>query len=189
MKHLSFFIGIFLVILIPQNLYSQIVTNDNYNKEETAVINTFLYKIIDADRLWQFHKDKGPMILYFDTKLACNQWSFDNIKKEYAKSQILRRLNKSGISDRIVDSLSIKNLKNILIRFDCKGTIVDKIEKNKSIIGEVSFSRVSFNLKRTFGYFYYSFYCGEDCGWGGIVRIIKKNGKWEISKYLSIYVL
>ena len=89
---------------------------------------------------------------------------------------------------RLTLSLKIEKLSKIEIVFEDNGDYsLQKYSSNK-VIGTLNISRISFNKSLTVGYFYYSIYCGGECGWGDLIKIKKKNGRWIIVDYLISWV-
>lgn len=173
-----------ILSLVPNILLGQ--EKEDYEKEEIAVFNQFLYKLIDAERLSKFNKTDSSLVLYFQTGLDCNLKQ--SYKGEYKPNKLLQQLEDYNMNIRFIDSTRIAKLENVEFIFG--RTNMYPIEKYDSIrvIGTISFSRVSFNKTLTEGYFYYDVYCGEDCGWGDLIKIKKRNGTWEISESLSSWV-
>ncbi|MDE5419745.1 hypothetical protein L3049_17260 [Labilibaculum sp. DW002] len=184
MKQLYRISIIAILSLAPILLYGQ--GNNKYENEEIKVINQFLYKLIDAERLSKYNETDKPLTLYFHTGLDCDLNK--SHKKEYKRNILLKQLDNSNLGRRFIDSTKIEKLKNVDIIFGRKNMYPKEKYNSKRVIGTISFSRTSFNKSLTTGYFYYDVYCGEDCGHGALIRIKKNNGAWIIDDYISMWI-
>ena len=172
-----------LLSSLPFGSFGQ--SNSNYETEEIKVINQFLFKIIGGERLSDFNKTDKPLLLYFQTKLECNLDIDASFKGEYKSNKLLRNIENNKLGTRIIDSTEIETIERIKIKFENSRNYTTEEKDSEQVIGTLSISRISFNKSLKIGYFYYSIYCGEDCGWGALVKIEKKNGVWEIIDYLT----
>ena len=173
-----------ILLLAPSFLFGQ--GNNEYENEEIKVINQFLYKLIDAERLSKFNEKDSSLTLYFHTGLDCNLNKA--FRGDYKRNKLLKRLENYNLGSRFIDSTKIEKLKNINIIFGRKDMYPLEKYDSKEVIGTVSFSRISFNKSQTIGYFYYDVYCGEDCGWSDLIKIKKINGTWTIINYLCSWI-
>lgn len=184
MKQLYRISIIAILSLAPILLYGQ--GNNKYENEEIKVINQFLYKLIDAERLSKFNDTGKPLILYFHTGLDCNL--NESYKGDYKRNRLLIQLEIGNLGRRFIDSTKIEKLNNVNIILGRKNMYPKEKYDSKRVIGTISFSRTSFNKSLTTGYFYYDVYCGEDCGHGALIRIKKNNGAWIIDDYISMWI-
>ena len=175
-----------LLISLPFGLFGQ--AKEKYENEEINVINQFFYKLIDGERLSAFNKTDSSLIVYFQTRQMCNLDKDQLFEGDYKSNELLKRLENNYLGERVVDSTKIERFDKIKIVFEDKlDYSIEKYESDK-IIGTLNISRISFNKTLTVGYFYYDVYCGGDCGWGALMKIKKKNGIWEITKYLLSWI-
>ena len=163
-------------------------TNNEYEKEEMNVINSFLYRIIDfkGNKLDTNNK-KDTSIIYFDKRQECilNPTFYNG---SYKNITYIKRLENNYLGESLIDDSKIKKTSKIKLIFeDVADYNLDKYEK-EGVIGTFSISRISFNKNFTTGYFYFRIYCGEECGWGGLVKAVKTKKSWTVGKYLSIWV-
>jgi hypothetical protein len=175
-----------LLIFLPFGLFGQ--AKENYENEEIKVINQFLFKLVDGERLSAINKSDSSLIVYFQTGQMCNLDKDPLFKGDYKSNKLLKRLKNNYLGERVIDSTKIERFDKIKIVFENKlDYSIEKYESDK-IIGTINISRISFNKTLTIGYFYYDVYCGEDCGWGDLIKIEKKNGIWEITDYLISWI-
>jgi hypothetical protein len=174
-----------LIILSSLPFVSFGQSNSDYETEEIKAINQFLFKIIDGERLSAINKTDKPLLVYFQTKLECNLDKEASLKGEYKSNRLLRNIENNKLGTRIIDSTKIEKIDRIEIKFENIRNFATEENDLEQVIGTVSISRISFNKSLKKGFFYYNIYCGEDCGWGALVKIQKKNGVWEIIDYLS----
>jgi len=155
-----------------------------YENEEIKVINQFFYKFIGGDNLSVSNNLDSLHVIYFDTRLDCN---LDNttFKGDYKSNRLLEKLENNHLRVREIDSTKIKRLSNVKILFEDNGNYSIAKYDLDNVIGTFSISRISFNKSLTVGYFYFSVYCGEECGRGDLIKIKKKNGIWVVVDYLS----
>lgn len=175
-----------ILISLPVGLFGQ--ATSEYENEEVNVINQFFYKLIEADRLSTFNKSDSSLIVYFNTKLDCNLDKDPLLNGDYKSNKLLKRLEANNLGERIVDSLKIEKFNKIKIVFEDKGEYSLHKYSSDKVIGTFNISRISFNKSMTVGYFYFSIYCGGECGWGDLIKIRKKKGNWEIVDYLFSWV-
>ena len=175
-----------LLIILPFGLSGQ--TREDYENEEIKVINQFLYKLIHSEGLSAINKSDNSQILYFHTRQMCNLDKEPLLKGDYKSNELIKRLENNYLGERALDSTKINTVDKIRIVFE--NNLDHSIEKYESdkIIKTINISRISFNKTLTIGYFYYDIYCGEDCGWGDLIKIEKKNGIWEITDFLRSWV-
>jgi hypothetical protein len=173
-----------IIFFFPILSFGQV--ESDYEKEEVKVINQFLYKLIDAERLSSFNKSDSSLVIYFQTRLSCN---LDKaFKDEYKANKLLRKLENDNLGSRRIDQTKIDSFDKIKIVFENKAEFdLEKYEAD-NVIGTLTISRISFNKSMTVGYFYYDVYCGMECGWSDLIKIEKKNGKWIIVKYLASWI-
>lgn len=179
-------LAIIILSLITFGLYGQ--SSSEYENEEIKVINQFIYELIDADRLISFNKSDSFLIVYFNTDLGCNLDKNPLFQGEYKTNDLIKRLEKKSLGERVLDTSKIARLNNVKIVFEDKSDYSIEKYDSGNVIGTLNFSRISFNKNITIGYFYYDIYCGEDCGHGALIKIEKKNGKWKIIEYLISWV-
>jgi hypothetical protein len=147
-----------------------------------------LYKLIDGERLSTSNKTDTSLVVYFKTRLLCDLDKNHSFKGNYKSNALIKMLENNNLGERLIDSTKIEELDGIKIFFE--NNIDYSLEKYNSekVIGTIDISRISFNKSMTIGYFYYIVYCGEDCGWGDLIKIEKNNGRWIIIKYLISWV-
>jgi hypothetical protein len=177
MKKTRLFIGIYIICILFSRAYGEISTTSRYNKEEVKAINQLLYKLIDAERLSSFNKTNKPLIYIFDTRLICDLEKSNFLS--YKTNSLINRLKRKGIIDRNIDSTSINKFEKVRFIFSNNDSIASKTEDIENFSGKINLSRISFNKTLTVGYLEYSVYVDSGWGWGGLVRIEKRNGKWK----------
>ena len=175
-----------LLIFLPFGLFGQ--SEEEYENEEIKVINHFLYKLIDGERLTAINKTDSSLIVYFQTRQSCNLDKEPMLKGDYKSNELLKKLENNNLGERVLDSSKIAKLDKIKIVFE--NNLDYSIEKYGSdkIIGTIDISRISFNKTLTIGYFYYEVYCGGDCGWGELIKIEKEKETWKIVDSLISWV-
>jgi len=158
-------------------VYGESPTTSKYNKEEIKVINQFVYKLIDAERLSTFNKTDKTLMYIFDTRLICDleKTTFLN----YKTNSLINKLKGRGIIDRNIDSTSIQKFEKACFIFINNDSDATKIRNTVNIAGRLNLSRISFNKSFTAGYFFYSVSIDSSSGWGGLMRIEKRKGKWK----------
>jgi hypothetical protein len=187
MENINYFLICILLISLPFRSNGQ--SRSEYEKEEIKVVNHFLGSLINIERLNSIKDSDSSFILFLNRELICDLDKNSLFENEYKPNRLLINLYHNGLGQRIIDSLEIKKLKNVKIYFNYNREYnLDEYNHHK-VIGEITISRISFNKSLTLGYFYYQIYCGEDCGWGALVRIDKKKGIWKTTKYLEGYTL
>ena len=142
---------------------------------------------IDGNKIDTVNSDDS-LIVYFDKKLKSNLENITLYDGNYKQNIYISRLKNNYLGEIIIDDSKINKLGKIKLIFEDK---VDySLEKYdlKGVIGTFNMSRISFDRNLTTGYFYFRVYCGEDCGWGGLVKVVKKNKSWTIGKYLTLFV-
>ena len=98
----------------------------------------------------------------------------------YKNNYLIKKLKRKGIIDRNIDSTSIKKFEKVKFIFIDNDSVASKVEKTENYAGRLSLSRISFNKSLTVGYLVYSISIDSSSGWGGLMRIEKRNGKWKI---------
>ncbi|MCD6113083.1 MAG: hypothetical protein J7J86_07435 [Bacteroidales bacterium] len=186
MKPLHKILTLIFLIYVPFGLFGQ--NNAEYENEEIKVINQFLSKLIEADRLSSLNKTDSSLIVYFQTNLICNLEKDPLFKGDYKSNKLLKRLENNYLGERIIDTTKVDRINKIKFLFENKQSCLKNKYDSDIVIGTLNISRISFNKSLTIGYFYYTVYCGEDCGWGDLLRIEKKNGIWEITDYLISWI-
>ena len=158
-----------------------------YEEEEIKVVNQLFYKFIQGDNMISSSSLDRVKIVYFNTKLDCNLGN-TIFNGNYKPNHLLKKLENNLLGVRQIDSTKINRFNNVKIFFEDNRnySIVNYIPDN--IIGTLNISRISFNKSLSVGYFYVSIYCGGECGWGNLMKIKMKNGKWIIVDYLSSYI-
>jgi len=186
MKKTGLFIALNIICILFSIVYGESPTTSNYNDEEVKAINHFVYKLIDAERLSSFNKTNKPLMYIFDTRLICDLEKTNLIS--YKPNYLISKLKRRGINDRNIDSTSIRKFDKARFIFINNDSVAAKIRNTENIAGSLSLSRISFNTSFTRGYFFYSVSIDNSSGWGGLMRIEKRNGKW---KYIGgpMYVL
>ena len=184
----TYIIGLILsLIIFPFSIFAQ--TNDKYDKEEISVVNQFLDRLIDGERFRKLNKNADDtLIIYFNPTLQSSLDKNPLFDRDYKTNELIKNLENNRLAKRVIDTVQIKNLQGIKILFESEPDYNTSKYLSDKVIGNLDISRVSFNKEMTVGYFYYSVYCGEDCGWGDLIKIEKKNGVWEITKYISSWV-
>ena len=175
-----------LLSVLPVSLMGQ--TTVQYRNEEVKVINQLLYQIIDGERIQSFNKTDSTLVIYFNTTLQSGLDKDPLLNGNYKSNALIKKLNGVGLPPRRIVTSKIERIKGLEIIFEESPNDTDLKYSSNRIIGTLDISRISFNKELTKGYFYYSVYCGEDCGWGGLLEIEKKNETWEITKYLYSWV-
>jgi len=186
MKKTRLFILISIICILFSSASGETFATSKYNKEEVKAINQLVYKLIDAERLSSFNKTNKPLIYIFDTRMTCNLEKTNCFR--YKTNYLINKLKRKGIIDRNIDSTSIQKFNKIKFVFISNDSVALKSEIIENFAGRFDLSRISFNKSFTVGYLMYSVYVESDSGWGGLMRIEKKNGKWKIIGG-SIYVL
>lgn len=176
MKHFIF--GLIFIFLCDSYSYAQICIEN----EENNVINDLLYKMIDGERFVKLNKT----IVYFDLKQNCNLDK--RFIGNYKTNKLIDNLMDNRLESRLIDSTKINKIIGIRLVFNDTINYNNTDYLSNNIIGTLSISRISFNKAFNSGYFYYSVYCGEECGWGYLVEIKKVKGNWIIAKYINGYV-
>jgi hypothetical protein len=175
---------IIILFLLPIRLLGQ--TSNVSKKEEINVINSLLSEIINIDGNKLNPVDTST--IYFDKRLKSNLEKTTLNNGNYKQNTYIRRLRNNNLGEITIDDSKIKRLTNIRFIFEKNPDhSLDKYDL-KGVLGTFSMSRISFDKDFTIGYFYFQVYCGEDCGWGGLVKVVKRNNGWKIGKYLSLYV-
>ncbi len=186
MSQLHKILTLIFLFYFPFGLFGK--KNLEYENEEIKVINQFLHKLIDLERLDSIGKTDGSMIVFFQTRLLCNLDKQPSYKGDYKTNELLKRLENNYLGERIIDSMTVNRIDKIKFVSESNAKFsVDKYDSNQ-IIRTINVSRISFNKAMTIGYFYYNVFCGEDCGWGDLIKIKKKNGIWEITDYLVSWI-
>ncbi|HZK69441.1 MAG TPA: hypothetical protein VFC36_07595 [Paludibacter sp.] len=178
MKRTRLFIGISIVCILFSRVCGETTTTSKYNKEEVKAINQLVYKLIDAVRLSSFNKTNKPLIYIFDTRLTCDLEKSNCFR--YKTNYLINKLKRKGIIDRNIDSISIQKFNKVKFIFISNDSVALKTENIEHFAGRFNLSRISFNKSFTVGYLIYSVYVESDSGWGGLMRIEKKNDKWQI---------
>lgn len=181
-------IGLILsLIIFPFLIFAQ--AKDKSDNEEIIVINQLLDRLIDGEKFRKLNKNTDDtLIIYFNPMLYSSLDKDPLFHNGYRTNALIKKLENYRLTKRLINTDQIKSLQGIKILFENKPYCNISKDLSDRIIGNLDISRVSFNKKMTVGYFYYSVYCGEDCGWGDLIKIKKKNGVWEITKYLSSWV-
>ena len=186
MNKIRLFIVLNILCVLFSSVYGENSTTSKYNKEEIKAINQFVYKLIDAERLSTFNKTNKPLMYIFDTRLICDleKTTFLN----YKANSLINKLKRREIIDRNIDSTSIRKFEKAKFIFINNDSVAQKIRNSENIAGTLRLSRISFNKSFTKGYFFYSVSIDSSSGWGGLMRIEKRNGKW---KYMGgpIYII
>ena len=177
MEKIRLFILLNILCVIFSSVYGENPTISKYNNEEVKAINQFVYKLIDAERLSTFNKTNEPLMYIFDTRLICDLEKTTIIS--YKANYLINKLKRRGIIDRNIDSTSIRKFDKARFIFINNDSVVSKIKDTVIIAGRLNLSRISFNKSFTTGYFFYSVSIDSSSGWGGLMRIEKRNGKWK----------
>ena len=186
MKNINYFLA--CIILISLSFKSIGQSESNYEKEEINVVNQFLSRLLQNARLETLYDSDSILILFFKPELICELDQNPLFIKEYKSNRFLKNIEHEGLGQRIIDSLEIRKLDHIKIVFKYNKEYNLEEFNHHKVLGELAISRISFNKSLKIGYFYYQTFCGEDCGWGGLVKIKKKHGIWKITKYLISYI-
>lgn len=182
MKENRKFIVISFILLLFSDSYGavqKIQETHKYYNEELKAINQIIYKLIDAERLSSFNKSDKSLTYAFDTRLICNLEEISSLN--YQTNDLIEKLKRKGIADRTIDSTSIGKFEKIRFIFFDNDTLISKVKGLENYAGCISLSRISFNRSLSVGYLLYSVYMDNSSGWGGLIRIEKKNGNWKIA--------
>jgi len=178
MKRTRLFIAISIICILFSRTYGVTSITSKYNNEEVKAINQLVYKLIDAERLSSFNKTNKPLIYIFDIRMVCDLEKSNFLS--YKNNYLIKKLKRKGIIDRNIDSTSIKKFEKVKFIFIDNDSVASKVEKTENYAGRLSLSRISFNKSLTVGYLVYSISIDSSSGWGGLMRIEKRNGKWKI---------
>jgi len=178
MKKTRLFIAISIICILFPRVYGETSITSKYNKEEVMAINQLVYKLIDAERLSSFNKTNKPLIYIFDIRLICDLEKSNFLS--YKTNYLIKKLRRKGIVDRNIDSTSIRKFEKVKFIFIDNDSVISRIKESENYSGSLSLSRISFNKSLSVGYLFYSVYIDSSSGWGGLMRIEKRNGRWKI---------
>lgn len=105
--------------------------------------------------------------------------------------KVFKALTKGVLEVRLLtadirhDSLTIEVISEEVFKYKTKEGLGVESEKDADFFGYLLLSRIIFNRDFTVGYMHYAFYCGVGCFWWNNIEIIKRQGKWSISKRYS----
>ena len=178
MKKTRLFIAISIICILFPRVYGETSITSKYNKEEVKAINQLVYKLIDAERLSSFNKTNKPLIYIFDIRLICDLEKSNILS--YKTNYLIKKLKRKGLVDRNIDSTSIRKFEKVKFIFIDNDSVISRIKESENYSGSLSLSRISFNKSLSVGYLFYSVYIDSSFGWGGLMRIEKRNGRWKI---------
>jgi hypothetical protein len=131
-----------------------------------------------------------------DRKIKLKKWKeyktsyFKKIPKyntEFTIAIVEEIKNLGSLASRKIDFKKVNNTEKFIFKkrkeFPKKGKIW-KESLNYSFVGIFSFSRIRFEKDKSKAEIYVNYRCGNLCGKGGTVYIIKKTGKWIIEEIL-----
>jgi len=168
---------IFISTLLTK-VYGVVPTTPRYDIEEIKAINQLVYKLIDAERLSSFNKISKPLIYTFDTRLVCDLEKFHFLS--YKTNNLIQKLKRKGIADRNIDSTTIRKFEKAKFIFIDNDSVISRMKESENYSGSFSLTRISFNKSFSVGYLFYSVSIDSGSGWGGLIRIEKRNGRWKI---------
>ncbi|RIV43967.1 hypothetical protein D2V05_10745 [Flagellimonas pelagia] len=190
-----------MVLLISNNCKKRLIRNEPiFNDLISEIVDTADLNINDSlsrKTLIGYRKNLAyPLPTDLETIKSIRNYLGHNLKSEQDSIDFLEPLDnliKREKSDSYtIETDSLNSLGNIeVLSFE---KIKRKYPKKKSgslsveIARSYFFSNVYFNSNSTKGVFYSSYLCEGDCGYGELIFIEIRNGKWRIVNRLFLWV-
>jgi len=135
------------------------------------------------------------VVLFSDTLIIFNRTSSLNsiLTEKGFKQNFEVDTTWRYLAIKLVDSIQYTkkiNLSEIIEtgRYELESPNNYEKKEGERIIGAITFSRVAFNDDLNKGCFYYSFYCGNECGEGVMFFVKKEDGKWIIEGSRELWI-